>query len=154
MWSLGTVTSAVLTGSSIFSNHQASYRTGSSEKAIIEATAMCNLHEVDHSVQWECVSDQAKDFVKKLLVLDEKERMTAVQALEHGWLSSKAFENSPRSLYQQAIKNWKPRCGPPIDLFSDLELYADTQKSYKKVGNNGSVVSVNVLTESPELASV
>lgn len=154
MWSLGTVTSAVLTGSSLFSNHRASYRTGSSEKAIIEAAAMCDLHELDHGVQWEPVSDQAKDFVKKLLVLDEKERMSAVQALEHDWLSSKASENSPGALYQQAIKNWKPRCRPPIDLFSDLELYADTQKSYAKVGINGSIVFLNVLTESPELASV
>lgn len=133
MWSLGTVTSAVLTGRSIFAKSQASYQTPSFEKAIIEAAAMCDLQELDGNVEWERISDQGKDFVKKLLVLDEEERMTAVQALEHDWLTSEELENSSDALYQQAIKNWKPRCRAPIDLLSDLELYAKTQESYVKV---------------------
>jgi calcium-dependent protein kinase len=30
----------------------------------------------------------AKDFIKKLLVLDPKQRLTAAQALEHAWIKS------------------------------------------------------------------
>lgn len=134
MWSLGTVTSAVLTGRSIFVKDQASHETRTSGEAIIEAAATCDLQELDNSVEWKGVSDRGKDFVKKLLVLDEKERMTAVQALEHEWFTSKECETSSNALYQQAIKNWIPRYRAPLDLFADLELYAKAKKSYAKVG--------------------
>ena len=94
---------------------------------------MCNLQELDNSVDWARVSDQGKDLVKKLLVLDERERMTAVQALQHGWFTSKERENDSDALYQHAIKTWKPRYRAPIDLFADLDLYANAQKPFMKV---------------------
>jgi calcium/calmodulin-dependent protein kinase I len=37
---------------------------------------------------WTDVSDEAKDFIKKLLVLDSKKRYTAKQALEHPWIKN------------------------------------------------------------------
>ena len=148
MWSLGTVTSAVLTGRSIFVKSQASYQARSFDKAIIEAAALCDLQELDRSVEWERVSAQGRDFVKKLLVLDEKERMTTVQALEHEWFTSKECENSSDALYQQAIKNWKPRYRAPLDLFADLELYANAQKTYIKVREGSSSVLLDILTKS------
>jgi len=36
---------------------------------------------------WITISDEAKDFVSKLLVADRLNRMTAKQALEHPWLN-------------------------------------------------------------------
>ncbi|KAA6412182.1 MAG: CAMK kinase [Lasallia pustulata] len=132
MWSLGIVTSAVLTGRSIFVKTQASCQRRSSETAIIEAAAICNLQELDNSADWARISDQGKDFLKKLLVLDERERMTAVLALQHGWCMSKGCENNSGALYQHAIKTWKPRYRAPIDLLADLDLYANAQKPYIK----------------------
>jgi len=35
---------------------------------------------------WESISDEGKDFVLKLLIVDPKERMTAAQALHHPWI--------------------------------------------------------------------
>ena len=35
---------------------------------------------------WRNISEEAKDFVRKLLVVDPKERMTATEALAHPWL--------------------------------------------------------------------
>ena len=34
------------------------------------------------------MSDQAKDFLRTLLVVDEGKRSTALEALEHPWLAS------------------------------------------------------------------
>jgi serine/threonine protein kinase len=39
--------------------------------------------------EWSSVSEEAKDFVKKLLVQNPKERMTAQQGLEHPWFANK-----------------------------------------------------------------
>eukprot|EP00903_Cladosiphon_okamuranus_P006770 g6602.t1 len=39
-----------------------------------------------HDELWHSISDQAKDFVGKLLVVDPDRRMTAKQALEHPWM--------------------------------------------------------------------
>lgn len=40
-------------------------------------------------IVWEMISDDAKDFVAKLLVVDPEKRMTAAMALEHSWLHNK-----------------------------------------------------------------
>ncbi|CAM9753486.1 unnamed protein product [Scytosiphon promiscuus] len=41
---------------------------------------------VFHDELWDSTSDQAKDFVRRLLVVDPRKRMTAKQALEHPWM--------------------------------------------------------------------
>lgn len=38
--------------------------------------------------EWDDISEDAKDFISGLLELDPKKRMTAREALEHGWLTS------------------------------------------------------------------
>ena len=37
---------------------------------------------------WDEVSDQAKDFINKLLVVEPAKRLTTKQALEHPWLKT------------------------------------------------------------------
>ncbi|VDM23034.1 unnamed protein product [Wuchereria bancrofti] len=41
------------------------------------------------------ISNNAKDFVSKLLVLDPRGRLNVDQALRHPWLSEKCLENAP-----------------------------------------------------------
>jgi calcium/calmodulin-dependent protein kinase I len=36
---------------------------------------------------WTCVSDDAKDFIRCLLTLNPRKRLTASQALEHRWMT-------------------------------------------------------------------
>jgi len=35
---------------------------------------------------WDNISDEAKDLVKKMLELDQNDRLTAREALQHPWL--------------------------------------------------------------------
>jgi len=46
-----------------------------------------------HSPYWDNISGQAKDLIKKLLVVNPKQRLTAKQALEHEW-----FKMTPKQL--------------------------------------------------------
>ena len=39
------------------------------------------------SSPWNSISDDAKDFVRHLLVLNPQERLTAKSALDHPWVS-------------------------------------------------------------------
>jgi len=41
---------------------------------------------------WDDVSDQAKDFIDNLLLVDPALRLTAEQALEHPWLQGAATD--------------------------------------------------------------
>jgi len=36
---------------------------------------------------WDNISDEAKDLVKKMLIHDQNDRLTAREALQHPWLS-------------------------------------------------------------------
>jgi serine/threonine protein kinase len=49
----------------------------------------------------------AKDFLKKLICTDPKQRMTATQATRHEWLSRHTEELD--ALYDRATKDWKGR---------------------------------------------
>ena len=46
------------------------------------------------SPYWDNVSEQAKDFIRKLLVIDSSKRLTAEQALNHPWIQ--VFPNLAR----------------------------------------------------------
>uniref|UniRef100_A0A3Q0QTN8 Checkpoint kinase 2 n=1 Tax=Amphilophus citrinellus TaxID=61819 RepID=A0A3Q0QTN8_AMPCI len=53
--------------------------------------------------KWKNVSDQAKDVVRKLLVVDPTKRMTIEEALQHPWLQDKKMlETAHRLMYPSA----------------------------------------------------
>jgi len=54
---------------------------------------------------WKDISNLAKDFIDKLLVLDANERMTAAQALTHPWLTSNAAGSSNINLHRTISHN-------------------------------------------------
>ncbi|KAF6031392.1 PSKH1 [Bugula neritina] len=57
------------------------------------------------SEPWKDISNLAKDFIDKLLVLDANERMTAAQALTHPWLTSNAAGSSNINLHRTISHN-------------------------------------------------
>lgn len=55
------------------------------------------------SPYWDPISDDAKDFVAKLLVVDPRKRMTAAEALNHRWLG-RTSHASQKNLFAKAAK--------------------------------------------------
>ena len=58
--------------------------------------------------EWESISADAKDFIRKLLTRDPKERMTTRQALSHGWLTTKSRPQRQVSTgYIKNLRNYR-----------------------------------------------
>ncbi|KAK4673162.1 Calmodulin-dependent protein kinase cmk2 [Podospora pseudopauciseta] len=77
MWSLGIITYTLLCGYSPF-------RSENLQDLIDECSA---CHVVFHDRYWKDVSDDAKDFILKLLKAKPEDRWSSEQALAHPWLS-------------------------------------------------------------------
>jgi len=85
MWSCGVITYVLLCG---FSPFLSSTQTGLFEKII-----KCEYDFPDP--EWTNISEEAKDFIRHLLVKDPDARWTAKQCKDHPWLSGAYGSNKP-----------------------------------------------------------
>ena len=104
MWSLGALTTALYLGRSFFVADPES-----SDNAVLVNAAKCDLGELDHSPFWQSVDYRSRDFIKKLLTLDEKSRLDVGQALAHEWFTGCGRRLVLEEKYCQIIKGWMPR---------------------------------------------
>ncbi|NWY42471.1 KCC4 kinase, partial [Sylvia atricapilla] len=58
---------------------------------------------------WDDVSLNAKDLVKKLIVLDPKKRLTTLQALQHPWVTGKAINFAHMDNAQKKLQEFNAR---------------------------------------------
>ena len=61
--------------------------------------------------RWSEASKMAQNFVLSLLVLDERKRLTAKQALQHSWFMNEQYQSKLKQLYKEAIRDWHPGNG-------------------------------------------
>jgi serine/threonine protein kinase len=111
LWSLGCVTVVLLTGGYPF------FEPGSADYSERQASR-CNLDPLEKSQTWQDVGARPKDFVRRLLVLDEGQRMTAEESLTHEWFTNDVYRTDFEELYRRAIRQWRPRMArePVIEL--------------------------------------
>lgn len=107
MWSIGTITAALLAGEYMFNDAAYTDYYGDPRRMIMALAARCDLSILDdeYHPSWSCVDFLPKDFIKRLLTLDEDARMTATEALEHDWFADEEFEK----LYARCTRKWHPR---------------------------------------------
>lgn len=133
LWSLGCVTTAMLTGATPFSSFRDPEDRRTSYEVIIEAAVSCDLSRLDLLSQWRSASPDAKDFVERLLVLDETARMTASEGLRHKW-----YEDLRRDfdeVYKFSLKNYRPHA-----LVSNIVERIDPKAAAKKATKQVSYV--------------
>ena len=98
VWSAGVITYILLCGYPPFN--------GVDDKSIINA-----VKEGKYSLEeeeWDGVSDEAKDFVRKCLTLDVSKRMTAAEARQHSWFKKyTSHEKIEKSVASKALNNLK-----------------------------------------------
>lgn len=71
----------------------------------------------------------AKDFIKKILTLDEQARMTAKQALEHTWMTSENIQDI--DILETVRENFNPRrkLKSAVDAIRALNRLRNHEKS-------------------------
>ncbi|OCK84006.1 kinase-like protein [Lepidopterella palustris CBS 459.81] len=109
MWSIGTITTALLTGDVIFNDRNHADWEYNSHEIILGLSSACDISILDSRPAWQKISHRPKDFIKNLLVLDETLRMTASQALAHPWFTNEYHAAEFEALYNRAVKDWQPR---------------------------------------------
>lgn len=131
MWSVGCVTARLLTGQSAFAISQGSTDGLSSEAIVLAAAAKCDLSVLDDPLVWGDIDEQAKDFIRGLVFLNDRARFTAQQALAHEWFTQR--QGSPiTDSYDQAIAQWKPSF-PGWDFKEHLDCFIDGRISESDV---------------------
>jgi len=89
MWSLGVIVYILLGGYAPFGD-------GHDERELYRnITAGCFEFHMEY---WDPVSDSAKDFIKQLLTVDPKKRLTSDRALHHAWLTACEDELAAKDL--------------------------------------------------------
>ncbi|PLB53663.1 Pkinase-domain-containing protein [Aspergillus steynii IBT 23096] len=135
LWSLGCVTFVLLTGDIPFKDDF----TGTSRLEVAQTTG---LGQLEADFQRNHTGERAADFVRRLLVLNEMERMDVKQALGHDWFSNPAHKAEFDALYLRSIKNWKPRERNGeltihlSDLINESESSAEAQGSQSQLSDD------------------
>eukprot|EP00005_Dracoamoeba_jomungandri_P006220 CAMPEP_0174256610 /NCGR_PEP_ID=MMETSP0439-20130205/5832_1 /TAXON_ID=0 /ORGANISM="Stereomyxa ramosa, Strain Chinc5" /LENGTH=316 /DNA_ID=CAMNT_0015339309 /DNA_START=11 /DNA_END=961 /DNA_ORIENTATION=- len=100
-WALGVISYILLCGFPPF--------TGDTLPQLLEKIMTAQFEYPNE--YWADVSDTAKDFINRLLVVDREERMTAKQALEHPWLTEPEDAGLPlpkvSAQMEETQKKWK-----------------------------------------------
>lgn len=85
-----------------------------------EMQAIINAdYSFEPAVYWQGVSQDARDFINKLLTVNPAERMTASQAMGHTWLASGAVRET----------------GEQRDLLPDIKSAFNAKRTFRKAVN-------------------
>jgi serine/threonine protein kinase len=130
MWSLGIVAFCLLTGESL-----ASYLE---MKHISQEDITARLDRIWPDL--ESATDQAKDFLARLLVLDPARRMTADEAIAHSWFTSPSeIGRELERLYARSIQGWVPR----RDIYRAIEYITRNELPRRKITTPSSQFQAN-----------
>lgn len=142
LWSIGVISYILLCGYPPFYD---------SNNAVLFRQIMSGRFEFDRP-WWDNVSEEAKDFIRNLLVLDPQQRFTTAQALEHPFIAR--YGHKPASLIIPMIVPTTQKEGEEALGIRARDLRQDEPNLAavvcRELGNRGSIkVDVHSVQEDP-----
>ncbi|WFD05250.1 calcium/calmodulin-dependent protein kinase [Malassezia vespertilionis] len=117
MWAIGVITYFLLCGYTPFDR----------ESGVEEMNAIINAdYKFEPEIYWRDVSELARDFIRRLLTVDQAERMSAVQALEHPWIRDVSYAPSPTD---------------QKDLLPDIKSAFNAKRTFRKAVNGIRIIN-------------
>lgn len=95
MWGIGVIAYLLLCGYPPF---------GGSSTAELKDMIQHGTYQFHHEA-WSSISNKAKNFIKRLLVRNPQERMSALEAQHHPWLNQKSLGTGEQKLSKAALSN-------------------------------------------------
>lgn len=152
MWSIGTITALLLSGRQPFGlEHESQMPEYQREKLIRDNAMRRNLSSLNASKGWQKAGPRAKDFVMKLLVVNEDQRLTATEALKHSWFANRHHCREFADLYRRATASWTPR-SEGKRLIVDLDAKTRDLPSELSSAPNGGELSIDDPIDIDELS--
>jgi serine/threonine protein kinase len=111
IWSVGSITATLLTGEYVFAHCTHPDYNEDPRQVIVDLAAQCDLSVLDdeYHPSWRHITHAPKDFIKRLLMLEENDRLTATEALAHVWFTNECYAEDLEDLYARSVKDWRPR---------------------------------------------
>lgn len=100
MWAVGVIAYILLCGFEPFYDDRG-------DQAMFQKILKCDYEFV--SPWWDDVSLNAKDLVKKLIVLDPTKRLTAKEAVAHPWVQGKGAKNEHMKTTQEKMREFNAK---------------------------------------------
>ena len=96
LWSCGVIMYLMLCGKQPFE--------GDNDEEIYDKIRKCNINFLDE--EWDIISNDAKDLIKKLLIKDPNKRYSAKEALAHPWIiKNKNIVKIDNDKFAEIVKN-------------------------------------------------
>ncbi|CAO3636073.1 unnamed protein product [Mucor hiemalis] len=97
MWAVGVITYTLLCG----------YQPFQAEDQVELVDEITHARYDFHERYWRNISMEGKDFIRSLLTLDDKKRLTATQAKQHAWMTSNDINDI--DILDTVRENFNPR---------------------------------------------
>ncbi|MED6240220.1 hypothetical protein ATANTOWER_017729 [Ataeniobius toweri] len=128
-WSLGVLLFVCLSG-------YAPFHESFSENSVKEQIIRGEFTMVPS--KWRRVSNQAKDVVRKLLVVDPTQRMSVDEALQHPWLQDQQMLQTARSLMYPEGEDALPAAAPSdAPVAASMEVESSTGERFRRKRGRG-----------------
>ena len=97
---------------------------------------------------WRGISDTARDFIRRCLITDPKERMTAHEALKHAWLNP-PYNSDGQQGRAAAGENLLPTVKKNFNARRTLHRAIDTVRAINKLREGGHLMMDGVMSVDP-----
>lgn len=119
VWSVGCLAGTLLTNAFLFPRDRSAHSHSSGPDDDADLTVAFNLKFLDTSEDWQGASRKSKSFIRGCAMVDDSQRLTVAQALQHPWVAHPSFAAAMHAEYARAIADWTPRANP-TDLIEYL----------------------------------
>jgi serine/threonine protein kinase len=112
VWSVGCLAGTLLTNAFLFPRERSGQSHDWAHEDAADLTTAFNLKFLDTSQDWQGASGKCKSFIRSCAMVDDSQRLTVAQALQHSWVAHPDFVANMHAKYAHAIADWSPRANP------------------------------------------
>jgi serine/threonine protein kinase len=99
----------LLTNAFLFPRERSNHSEHADDGENDDSSRAFSLEFLDTSKDWQRMSRKCKSFIRGCAMVDDSQRLTVRQALQHSWVAHPGFAEAMHAEYARAIADWMPR---------------------------------------------